>query len=115
MNVMSLNDSSLNSGHKLILLIILLNSADTVFTSLALDMGLKELNPLMATILEYGMTWFLFSKLIIVNSMILFVGLIGRNYYIGRMGMVLVSCAYSALIFYHVANLSHLLLIGKYS
>lgn len=117
-NVKSLSDSALSSrseavANKLILLVVLLNSADAVFTSLAIDLGVAEANPVMAAILKLGMTWFLFNKLIVVNLMIMFLGLVGRDYSIGRIGMVMVTCIYSLLSIYHLANLSHLLLTGN--
>jgi len=101
------------NGNKLILLMMLLNSADAFFTSLAIDYGVAEANPVMAAILKLGITWFLFNKLIIVNLLILFVGLIGKDYRIGRMGMVLVSCVYTLLTMYHLVNLSHLYMTGN--
>ena len=100
------------SANKLILLAMLLNSADTFFTSLALDYGASELNPIMAATLQVGMSCFLFSKLIVANLLILFVGLVGRKYSIGRNGMMFLCFVYSLLCVYHLLNLSHLAMIG---
>jgi hypothetical protein len=101
------------NANKLILLAVLLNCADAVFTSLAIDLGVDEANPVMATVLKFGMTWFLFNKIIIINLMVLFVGLIGRKYPIGRMGMALIASVYTILTIYHMGNLCHLFMIGR--
>lgn len=111
MNDLRQNLTAEESGNRLILLMLLLNSADAFFTSLAIDLGVAEANPIMASVLKLGMTWFLFYKLVIVDMLILFVGLIGRNYIIGRMGMGLMACTYSLLIIYHIVSL--LFLIGS--
>ena len=105
MSVSSLNGSALSSISKLIFLTILLNSADTVLTSLALDLGISELNPLVAVVLNVGMIYFLFIKLLVVNLLILFLGLVGSQYRVGRVGMVLIAAVYSILIFYHLISL----------
>lgn len=118
MNTKSLNDSRQNlatveeSDYRLLLLMMLLNSADAFFTSLALDFGVAEANPIMAATLKVGMTCFLFNKLIVVNLLILFLGLIGKNYYVGRKGIVFVACVYTLLTIYHMVNLSQLLMTG---
>jgi hypothetical protein len=101
------------NANKLILLAVLLNCADAVFTSLAIDLGVDEANPVMATVLKFGMTWFLFNKIIIINLMVLFVGLIGRNYRVGRLGIALIAYVYTFLTIYHMGNLCHLFMIGK--
>ena len=92
---------------------MLFNSADTFFTVLALEKGATEFNVLMAFILELSMLHFLFVKLIIVNIMILFVGLIGRRYPLGRMGLSIAVSAYALLTCYHLVNLSLLYLTGN--
>ena len=117
MNVKSLNGSRPNSipegRHQLIVLMMLLNSADAFFTSLALDFGVAEANPIMAATLKLGMTWFLFNKLIIVNLLILFLGSIGKDYHVGRRGLVFVACIYTVLTLYHMINLCHLMTTSR--
>lgn len=116
MNVESLSDSRLsisNSFVTLILLIVLLNSADAFLTSFALDIGATEFNPIVAQVLGQGMTTFLFFKLVLVNSMIVFAGFFGHNYSVGRIGLKVAAWVYSLLTLWHVANLGLLFMTGK--
>jgi hypothetical protein len=117
-NVKSLRDFLLSSAdeeraNKLIVLTILLNSADTFFTTVALGHGVEEFNPFVAAVLNLGLIWFVFNKLILINLMILFVGLVGRDYRVGRIGMVIAAWTYTLLTIYHMVNLSLLFMTGK--
>ena len=112
MSAKSFNDSVRSSTSKLTLLLVLLNAADTFFTSWALNLGAPEGNPIVASVIGSGMTWFLFYKLILVNSMIVFAGYFSQYYSIGRIGLRVSACAYSILIFYHMVSLSLLFMTG---
>lgn len=90
---------------KLILLLVLLNSADTFLTSLALDLGATEFNPIVAVVLNEGMTWFLFYKLILTNLMIVFVGFFSQKHHISEVGLRIGACVYSILTLWHLGNL----------
>lgn len=112
----SLSDSRQNSSEdqkSLVLLTLFFNSADAFFTYLAIAQGCTELNPVMAFVLKGGMVWFLFTKLIVTNSMILFVGIVGTNYKVGKIGVVLVTWLYGLLSLYHLVNLAPLFMRGK--
>ena len=113
MSVASTSDSSQSSASKLVLLIVLLNSADAFLTSFALDIGATEFNPIVAQVLGHGMTAFLFFKLVMVNSMIVFAGFFGYSYPVGRIGLKVASWVYSLLTLWHVVNLSQLFVTGK--
>ena len=97
----------------LTLLTILLNSADTLFTSLALTQGVSEFNPIMAAVLNVGMGWFIFNKLVLINVLILFLGYSGRAFRIGQLGILVTTCTYTILAIYHLINLSLLTLTSN--
>ena len=88
------------------LLLMLFNSVDTFCTLVAIDNGATEFNIIMAAVLAYGVLYFLFVKLIAVNMLILFVGLVGQRYWVGRMGLSVVVWIYALLTCYHFINLS---------
>ena len=92
---------------------MLLNSADVFFTMLALEKGAVEFNPVMGEVLKLGSFHFLFYKLIIANVLIVFIGLVGRRYPTGRIGLSIAVCAYTLLTCYHLLNLSLVYLTGS--
>lgn len=84
---------------------ILLNSGDALGTYVAVTHGATEMNPVMAAILKMGMALFFLDKLLIVNFVILAVGLVSKQYRVGRVGLMFASMVYACLIVYHVVNL----------
>ena len=112
-----MKDSSLNLISKRhtyywILACILLNSADSFFTYLALANGLSELNPLMAVLIRLNMCLFMFNKLVLVNSWIWFLGYIGRSYRVGRWGLAFATLTYAILAIYHLVNICVIFMIN---
>lgn len=59
----------------------------------------------MAGLIHLGLGYFIFTKLVLVNLMILFVGLVVANFTTIRYCFYLVTIAYSLVFLYHVANL----------
>lgn len=95
--------------------LMLLNSVDTHCTLVAVEYGATELNAIMAVVLAHGVLYFLLVKLVAVNILILFVGVIGQRYEVGRMGMSVTVWAYTFLTCYHAVNLSQLFLsVGRH-
>lgn len=93
--------------NRLILCCILLNTLDTVLTVLALSHGITEWNPLVAFIIQFSSAWFVFSKLLIVNGLILLVGLLGKQLQITKWGFTAVTIAYGLTFLYHLISLNH--------
>lgn len=104
MTVRSLSDLRLSLS-KLVALIVLLNSADALFTIFALSGGALEMNPLVGLVLNMGLSWFLVCKLVVVNLLIILVAL-QRKYSLSGMGLKLVAWAYFLTILWHVTNLT---------
>ena len=90
----------------LILLLMVFQSADAFFTILALNKGATEFNFVMNELLKFGFVYFLFYKLIVTNLLILFIGLVGRRYETGRIGLSIAVLAYTILTCYHLLTLS---------
>jgi hypothetical protein len=86
-------------------LLVVLNSADTMFTFFALARGVGEVNPVVAAIIHANMSWFLFSKLFVVNFFVVLVAIAGSTYKIARWGIVLLTVIYALLNIYHISNL----------
>lgn len=103
MTAKSLSDSSKNLS-KLIVFIIPFNTADALFTVFALGGGAIEMNPIVGLVLNMGLPWFLFYKLVIVNLLVVFVAL-QRKYSLSGMGLKLVAWAYFLITLWHVTNL----------
>jgi len=103
-SALSLPRSKKRHAHSLLLM--LFNSVDAYCTLVALDNGAEEMNAIMAHALAKGILYFLFIKLLVVNVLILFVGVIGQHYRVGRIGLNIAVWAYALLTCYHLLNLS---------
>lgn len=89
---------------KLIVLVIPFNTADALFTAFALNGGASEINPLVELILNLGLWWFLFYKLIVINLLIVFVAL-QRQHTLSVIGLKLITIAYFFITLWHFVNL----------
>lgn len=86
------------------LLIVGLNSADALLTYYAISLGATEWNPIMAHVLQQGVASFLFTKLIIVNILVILLVALS-SYKTAKIGLFAASFLYSFILIYHVANL----------
>lgn len=87
------------------ILAVVLNSLDAVLTRLAILNGATELNPLMALLLALGTYQFLVYKLIVINSLVIAVAVIGRNNPVTTKGLMIACVLYFTVVSYHMLNL----------
>ncbi|MCE9668054.1 DUF5658 family protein [Myxococcus stipitatus] len=90
--------------------LLTLNLLDGLFTLLFLQMGVaEELNPLMRLAYEQHPLFFMFSKLLIVNTG-LWLLCLHRRMRASRIAIRVGAAVYGIIVIYHLAFLTHLVL-----
>lgn len=93
---------SIGQLRRALLLAVCLNSFDGIFTAIMVGLGLfQEVNPMMDSLLRTSPEMFLTFKLGLVNAVILWVWCQGQ-YLIGRISVLVVIAAYSAVAIWHL-------------
>lgn len=85
----------------LVLWLALMNVGDSFFTLLHLQAGAIELNPVAEALLRTGRQGFVLYKSVLI-SFALLVLCVHKNFVLARLGLLMASAAYSALVCYHV-------------
>lgn len=84
---------------------LVLNSADALFTYNAIESGAREANPIMAAVIAVSIVWFLFFKLIFLNTAIAGIAFMGKEYSVTRWGFIITSTMYTGVLIKHFLNL----------